>query len=501
MNDAFPDDCELLRRFAADRSETAFAAFVERRIGFVYGAALRRTAGDAQLSGEIAQTVFLIASQKAEKLARHACLAGWLHATTSHVARTVLRDERLRRQREQEAAALNASEDNTAASAVQKHMREILDEALDMLGQKDREALLLRFFEGRGFAEIGAALKTNEDAARMRVSRALEKLRILFARRGVTSTAAALGTLMSAEAAAVAPAGLAASISGAILAGGGATAASTAAAFTSGGIFAFMSTAKTTVAIAIVALLAAGVATRETLRARAATQTLTAAQAEQAQLREQIAEAERLARVRAAAETRSQGVKSLAEALTALNDPAAAGEAFLAAHPEMREILQATLRAGGAGMDYLACLELGMTAAQRAEIEKIRPSRLFELPKKGFPEMFFNFSSNDGQDWQSKQHAFLEGISEGGAKQWEETLKQTFVSFRVTMPLAQSLYYTDTPLTADQARQLATTYWQFIDRPSTLGADNWDGFIEQARPVLSQPQLEALDALKSRIEW
>ena len=68
---------------------------------------------------------------------------------------------------------------------------------MQKLAERDRMALLCRFFEGRSYAQIAAGLSLTEDAARMRVERALEKLRALLARRGLTSTRAALGLMLT----------------------------------------------------------------------------------------------------------------------------------------------------------------------------------------------------------------------------------------------------------------------------------------------------------------
>ena len=100
-------------------------------------------------------------------------------------------------------------------------LKPLLDAALDKLNQTDRNALLLRFFEQRSFAEVGHSLGSNEDAARKRVTRALEKLRAQLKRRGVTATAIALSSAISANAVQVAPFGLAAKLSGASLAAAG----------------------------------------------------------------------------------------------------------------------------------------------------------------------------------------------------------------------------------------------------------------------------------------
>ena len=108
-----------------------------------------------------------------------------------------------------------------------ERVRPILDEAIGGLDEPDRSAVLLRFFQVKGFAEIGQMLGINEDAARKRVGRALEKLRKRLDRLGASSTAAVLAVALTENAAGAAPAGLATSVTGKALA----TAASGSAAF------------------------------------------------------------------------------------------------------------------------------------------------------------------------------------------------------------------------------------------------------------------------------
>lgn len=276
------EDSELLLCFAAKDAgaESAFAEFVERRIGFVHGTAMRQTSGQAWLAGEITQTVFLVASKKAAALARHEHLTGWLYATTTLIARRMLRDTRLRRAREQQAAAMNEFHNTTQfRPAAHDLMRETLDEALALLGEKDRAIVIMRFFDGRGFAEIGALMGITGDTARMRLNRTLDKMRALYARRGAASTAAALGAFMTAEAAAAAPSGLAGSVSGAILAGGGAATVTTTAA-----VLAFMTSTKMAVMAAAAALIMVTFATVEVWREKNATTGLAALKREHADL-------------------------------------------------------------------------------------------------------------------------------------------------------------------------------------------------------------------------
>src|SRR5271170_6102575 len=193
-----PDDRQLLRRFAGDRSESAFGELVARHVALVYSAALRQTGGDAHLAQDIAQLVFADLARKAPALSKNVVLAGWLHRATIFAARQILRGERRRRAREQEAVTMNAIQSETGNDNWQQ-IRPLLDEALERLNKTDRDALLLRFFEQQSLAQVGANLGSNEDAARKRVNRALEKLRAILTRNGVTTTAAALSTVISAN--------------------------------------------------------------------------------------------------------------------------------------------------------------------------------------------------------------------------------------------------------------------------------------------------------------
>src|ERR1039458_5928730 len=89
----------------------------------------------------------------------------------------------------------------------------LLDAAMERLGEKDRNAVVLRFFENKNLREVGTALGASEDAAKMRVNRALEKLRKIFSKRGVAFSAAAIAGAVSANSVHAAPVGLAKTIS------------------------------------------------------------------------------------------------------------------------------------------------------------------------------------------------------------------------------------------------------------------------------------------------
>ena len=207
----------LLAEYARTGSEAAFAELVRRYVDLVYSAAVRLVEGDRPLAEDVAQTVFADLALMARHLPADLLLGGWLHRHTCLVAATLLRGERRRRVRERQAVEMNALQDHSEANLAA--VAPLLDEAINQLGAADRTAVMLRFFEQRDFRAVGEALGSNEDAARMRVNRALEKLQSLLKRRGVTLSAAALGTALAGQAVTAAPAGLAAGISSAVLAG------------------------------------------------------------------------------------------------------------------------------------------------------------------------------------------------------------------------------------------------------------------------------------------
>lgn len=228
------DDATLLRRYAEERSEADFAELVRRHLGLVYTAALRQVNGDTHLAQDVAQLVFTDLARKAGRLAGHRVLAGWLFTSTRFAAAKAVRGERRRQHREQEASAMpDTLAPDPAASLDWDRVRPVLDDALAELGESDRTAILLRYFEGRDYAEVGAQLAVSDNAARMRVDRALDRLRALLRRRGIGSTSAALAAALAGQAVAAPPAGLAASITGAALAGSAAGAGLATASFMS----------------------------------------------------------------------------------------------------------------------------------------------------------------------------------------------------------------------------------------------------------------------------
>jgi len=312
---AMTTDGELLRRYAEAKSEDAFAELVRRHLGLVCSAALRQVNGDAHLAQDVAQAVFTDLACKAAALLHRQDLAGWLYTSAHWAAAKAVRTERRRLAHEREAESMHQLLQNAGPELDWERLSPMLDKAMHQLKERDRDVILMRYFENRPLAEIGRLLSLTEDAARKRVDRALERLRALLARQGVTATTALASTL-SAHAAQYAPASLAATLTSAALAGASATNTVPAVAFTTTQAIAMTTIQKALIAATIVALSGTAVYTgHQATRLRADAELL---RQRQAPLRERVAE---LKREREAATNR------LAQAGRAqFNAPGQAGE-------------------------------------------------------------------------------------------------------------------------------------------------------------------------------
>jgi RNA polymerase sigma factor (sigma-70 family) len=269
MMDVRRGDFELLDAYARNKDEAAFAELVSRHVDLVYTAA-RRQVRDPHLAEDVTQTVFAALARKAGSIGPKVLLGGWLLNATRYAARDALRRQFRRRKHETVAAQRRSqqvpgqepfSQSDSSTPAQQREAMErldgLLDAAMARLGEANRDAVCLRFFQHKSFRDIGQELGIGEQAAKQRVSRALHRLREMLSQSGLELPMEGLGSILGARAILPAPPGLAQSIAANAL--HKAVAVAGTASLAKGGLIIMGSIkAKVGVVIAIVLLLSMG---------------------------------------------------------------------------------------------------------------------------------------------------------------------------------------------------------------------------------------------------
>jgi RNA polymerase sigma factor (sigma-70 family) len=506
------DDSELLRQYVQGGSEAAFTELVNRHLDVVFSAACRQV-GDVHRARDVAQGVFTDLARKAPGLLGHTALVGWLYTSTHFAAAKVRRNEQRRAEREQEAHAMNELLSSPEDQADWERLRPVIDEAMHELKPRDRAAVLLRFFEQRTFAEVGRHLGLGENAARMSVERALEKLGGLLARRGITSSAAALSLALTSQAVAAAPAGLATAVASGAL--GQAALAGSAGLGTL--LATFMANTKLTLGVAALAgLLALGTGIVTETRGARATAELAGVTQETAALTARAQEIEKRLAAQAAAQSAPAAVEVVATPPPAVNSAEAKRDEFMRAvlkDPQSTQLFAQLYRVD-ARRKYAALYgQLGWTAAQIEQFETIfEASTAEDLRSQGGAEVKGTALTLTPEIAAQLERIRGEFENRLRATFGEATLQQ-FLMFEhtnatraVTEDVARRVYLTATPLTAAQADELgrilganspASETWSTVP----YRAVNWDQVLAQAQGVLAPAQLRALRALRLRAEF
>ncbi len=365
-------DLELLQDHVRNKSEESFAALVSRHLDLVYCAALRQVRSP-QLAEEVAQSVFTDLAREAKQLRPDTILTTWLYAVTRRTAIDVVRKESRRQLREQIALEMNSM--NATADAWTQ-IGPLLDDAMDALDVTDRTAVLLRYFENKSLREVGATLGTSDDAAQKRISRAVDRLRDFFAKRGVAVGASALVVVLSANAVQAAPVGLAATLCAAA-ALAGTTAATTATAIKA---IAMTTIQKSLITATIAAAVGTGIfEARQASTLRTQVKVL---QQQQAPLAKQLTELK--TENNNLSNEVSQARDSQALSQTQLNELLRLRGQAGAAQSDSRELarLKSTLdQQGGRMPDYMTnAMILGMASAEKLQLKEAQ-ARLDRMKK------------------------------------------------------------------------------------------------------------------------
>ena len=232
---------------------------MSRHINQVDASALRQVS-DQHLAQDVTQAVFIIFARKAGSLGSGTIVSAWLYRTTRFAAADALKSQRRRQMREQE-AYMQSTIDATALDNTWNEIAPEVDSAMATLSESDRRAILLRFFENKPLAEVASHLGIHERAAQKRVSRALDKLRAFFSKRGVAVTTVTISAAISANSVHAAPVGLSPIVTAAAVTKGAAASTSTLTLVKGALKIMAWTKAKTATAVAIALVCAAGTST------------------------------------------------------------------------------------------------------------------------------------------------------------------------------------------------------------------------------------------------
>lgn len=400
-----------------------------------------------------------------------------------------------------------------------EHLRPIIDDSLSQLGDGDREVVLLRFFANLPFAQIGARLSVTENAARMRSERALERLRVLIARRGVTSTAVALGLALESQAStALVPTGLATSVTSSALALGTAPPGATAVATIAG----FMSSMKLSIGVGAAVLLATaiGIATDQFQSSRSDIAELAGARHALADLAARQEESEKKLRLaeQAAAELKRQveekrvapaAATASAESAAPAWDPMAQGAIFMERHPSVHRSLEAYAKARAHFRYSPIYAPLGLRPDQIDEFQSLMSRGVgmgAQGPDGNYSNRWLSLVTKgplpSSTEYNERVRAL---IGDEGMRKLSE-YGRSEPGRDLASKVAGELWGTDTPLTSQQADRLVEVLteqrtWRAAMPGSRSPGYDWNAILAQTSGFLTETQLGVLKGMQARDQF
>ena len=524
-------DAQLLRRYAHHGDEPAFTELVQRHLGLIYRVALRKSGNNRVLAEDVAQRTFILLARKAETLAGHRTLVGWLHQTACFITGEFIRTECRRIAREQEAFAMEQIDrENTSPEITHDWatIAPVIDESLAELNDCDREIVLLRYFANLPHAEVGRRVAISENAARMRLDRALNKLRGALQRRDIASTSAALSLTLTTQlsaASASMPATLVTSISSAALAGS----ASLTLTGANVGFITSMTTAKAALLSAsAVACVSLGLSLFTAVQKRTAGDRLNEALASEQSLKRELASIPANPTIENAANRKApdHSPRIAADPLTTT----AATDELNASIARIKKVIDARQKQLASDPNYQRKWNEAMAADLSVEYSPFyRSNHLTNEKTTRFEEILLrkawdkndlyatarslNISADDPaiqaefdrqtSTYTTELKSLLTESEFANLQQFELTA----IPRRLVSAVAAHTYYTSSPLTAEQGASL--TQLIAANDPHLTGGGpawrqdgfDWDAIFQGAKPILSPKQLEVLTALAATQKW
>jgi RNA polymerase sigma factor (sigma-70 family) len=478
-----PDD-ELLRRYAVEGSNEAFSELVQRYANFVYGAALRMTR-NTHRAEEVTQSVFVVLARKAKALLGRRELAGWLHVTARYAAADLARSEARRQRREREAETITEPDQ----SVDWETLSPLLDEELAHIRPRDREALMQRFFRNLSYNDVGGCLGISENAARMRVERALGKLQKRLSRRGIVSTAVAIEAAFACQPAVALPAAFAKGLPQAAL---GAAAGS--GSFLSG-LFLVMSPTKTAV---VAAALVCAAFLNVALKREIASDRLVLVQAQSSlqTLPKQIDREEARARSALGPRLVSSNAGRASPAIIA----APTDWTPLVKNPAFEEALLASYRTA-IPLRYAALFkERGFSPEQVTRCERATLQLAQDNIDVVLGAASVGVSSDDPlvrQMCEANANSMLSEIKDLVSPDEMAAYNRTSTGRMVSAHLANALQTSATPVSSEQSDALAQLVAAHL---SDSGVVDWDSVNTNAGTVLSPPQMAMFRSVQNGLQ-
>lgn len=174
----------ILGDMGSNRSELAAEAYREHR-GDVYRFLLRKT-GDHHDAEELTQRVFADAAAALQHYNdRPQSLLAWLYAVAERRFVDEVRRRSVARRRLPHLVAREDATDLTFGHEICVALRE----AIGALPDDQREVVVMKLLEGRSFREIAEKTQASEAACKMRLSRAIAKVKTRLEERGLAPDA------------------------------------------------------------------------------------------------------------------------------------------------------------------------------------------------------------------------------------------------------------------------------------------------------------------------